>query len=382
MVSDILEKAANESSGTPVARYDEPQQRKTSSHSPILRMITMNSVQPKEPNFIIPGWLPAGTISLGYGEGGIGKSTVILDWAARLSKGQPFNNFPNANKPGDTILLVAEDSLEFTVRPRIDAAGADASRIHVINTVETFTEDGDKVESTVSLLHHKSLIDEALSSVENPLLFVVDPIGQFVRGDMHRDNEVRETTSVLAHIAERHQIAVLMIAHEGKDQSRGAKNRYLGSVAFRNAARSAFWFTEDPEDDDRKLIYHTKSNLGPIMRPMAYRLTDTDHKVARVEWCSESIDLSADEVVSRRKDSPQKPKRTQAKEFIAETLSDGNWLKVSELDEAATLAGIARNTLARAKKDLKDAGQIRYSRDGESKEWFVKYETNSIDSGF
>ena len=56
-------------------------------------MITMSTVQRKEPNFLIPGWLPTGTISLGYGEGGIGKSTVLLDLAASLSKGQPFNNF-------------------------------------------------------------------------------------------------------------------------------------------------------------------------------------------------------------------------------------------------------------------------------------------------
>ena len=345
-------------------------------------MTTMNTVERKEPNFLIPGWLPTGTISLGYGEGGIGKSTVVLDLAARLSKGQPFNNFPNENGPGDTILLVAEDSLEFTVSHRIDAAGADDSRIHVINTIETFTEDGDKVEVTVSLQHHKALINEALSSVENPLLLVVDPIGQFVRGDMHRDNEVRETTSVLADIAEQHQMAVLMIAHEGKDQSRGAKNRYLGSVAFRNASRSAFWFTEDPDDEDRKLIYHTKCNLGPIMRPMAYRLNDTGHKVAKVEWCSESIDLSPDEVVARRKDSTGKSKRVEAKEFILATLSDGEWMKVSELDTAASGNGIARNTLARAKKDLKKDDEIRYSRDGETNEWFVKFEAKTTDSPF
>jgi putative DNA primase/helicase len=342
----------------------------------------MNSVEPKDPNFILSGWLPTGTISLGYGEGGIGKSTVILDLASRLSKGQQFNNFPNDNEPGDTIFLVAEDSLEFTVRPRIDAAGADASRIHVINTVETITEDGEKSEMTVSLRNHKSLIIDAISSVANPLLLVVDPIGQFVTGDMYRDNEVRETTSVLAEIAEHHQLAVVMIAHEGKDQGRGAKNRYLDSVAFRNAARSAFWFTEDPEDDDRKLIYHTKSNLGPIMRPMAYRLTDTEHKVAKVEWCSESIGLSADEVVTRQKNPVHKSKRVEAKDFILETLSDGNWLKVSDLDKAASSAGFSRNTLARAKQDLKADGEIRYSRDGESNEWFVKSETILVETGF
>lgn len=223
------------------------------------------------------GRIPLGCLTLAHGAGDLGKSTVYLDWAARLSRGFDFHDTDNPQEPGDVLLVVAEDPLEYVVSRRLDAADADDSRIQAIRGVWTYGDDGEPVQIALNLIQHVPLIGETLSNLPNPLLLVVDPIGQFTRGDMHRDNEVRELTGALAGLAEEYNLAVLMVGHDSKDTSRSAQNRYLGSVAFRNAVRSVLWFCQDVDDEDRRIIYHTHQ-VQPTQADASDRISVGRHR--------------------------------------------------------------------------------------------------------
>ena len=171
MKSDYLEQIAAEIDAKAADRIGErthSKAKRKTSYSQKLKVVTMNTVTSKKAKFILPGWLPMGSVSLGYGEGGVGKSTVVLDWAARLTRGEPFHGATNENEPGDVVLILAEDPLEFVVKPRLMAAGADNSKVHAIEAVESISQDGDKFESSINIAQHKALIDEVLSSVANP----------------------------------------------------------------------------------------------------------------------------------------------------------------------------------------------------------------------
>jgi hypothetical protein len=375
---------ANQSSDGPAPGRNG--KRKKGQHvdlKPKLKLVRMSDIKRKKPMWFMEGRIPLGCLTLAYGAGGIGKSTVYTEWAARASRGEDYHHTPNPHGPADVLFAIAEDPLEYVVGPKLDVAGADSSRIIVMQTVLAMDDDGNPYQVELDLIRHVPLIDDALASLNNPILLVIDPIGQFVKGDMHRDNEVRQLTGALAGLAEKHGIAVLMIGHESKDTSRNAKDKYLGSVAFRNAARSALWFTDDPDDDERRLIYHTKSNLHRLTPPLAYTLQDTEQEVPKVIWSDDSIIQNPDEIAQRKREELKKPKRVEAKRIILDVLAAGEWMLVKDLDKKASDAGVAFETLRRAKRELKEDRDndqyIRYSKTGE--DWYVKMEIREEDGG-
>ena len=89
------------------------------------------------------GWLPRGKLVVLDGDPEVGKSTLMNDVAARVSKGRPM---PGERLPcvprSNVVLMAAEDGLADTIRPRLDAAGADTTRIHHLDAVARVGEDG------------------------------------------------------------------------------------------------------------------------------------------------------------------------------------------------------------------------------------------------
>jgi hypothetical protein len=87
-------------------------------------MICMADVEPESIDWLWPGRVARGKITMIAGDPGLGKSTVTLDMAARVSTGRPWPDAPDVSTPvGSVILLSAEDGLADTIRPRLDAAG-------------------------------------------------------------------------------------------------------------------------------------------------------------------------------------------------------------------------------------------------------------------
>jgi RecA-family ATPase len=83
-------------------------------------------IEPVE--WLVPGWIPLGVLTVLDGDPGLGKSTLLIDIAARVtSHGMLFNN--QQGPIGTVILMSAEDPAENTIRPRLEAAGAYVERI-------------------------------------------------------------------------------------------------------------------------------------------------------------------------------------------------------------------------------------------------------------
>ena len=78
----------------------------------------------------LPGRIPFGKLTIVEGDPGLGKSTMLLEIAARLTCGEPAFPGDPGTMPAHVIVLTAEDGLGDTVRPRLEAAGAVLSRVH------------------------------------------------------------------------------------------------------------------------------------------------------------------------------------------------------------------------------------------------------------
>jgi hypothetical protein len=98
------------------------------------QVIRLADVEPERVEWLWPGYLPLGKVVVIDGDPGVGKSTVCLDVAARVSTGSPMPDGSPAAR-GAVLVLSAEDGLADTIRPRLDAAQADAGQVITITQI-------------------------------------------------------------------------------------------------------------------------------------------------------------------------------------------------------------------------------------------------------
>jgi len=103
--------------------------------APRLAVVRLSDVKPERVSWLWPRRIPAGKLVTLDGDPGLGKSTLALEFAATITTGGAWPDGSVCDFPGDIILLSAEDGLADTVRPRLDAAGADTTRVHAVQGV-------------------------------------------------------------------------------------------------------------------------------------------------------------------------------------------------------------------------------------------------------
>ena len=192
-----------------------------------LKMIRMSEVQSQEIEWLWYPFIPYGKLTIIQGDPGDGKTTMVLNLAAKLSKGEALDENMKVTEPVNVIYQTAEDGLADTVKPRLELAGADCERIIVID------------ESDKSL----SMVDERLEEAivrTGARLLILDPIQAYLGGgmDMNRANEARDMTKKLGALAEKTKCAIILIGHMNKASGNKAAYRGMGSIDFFAVARS------------------------------------------------------------------------------------------------------------------------------------------------
>ena len=314
----------------------EKQERPRTLHSRLY-----SQIEPREVEWFWPERVAIGKLSILVGDAGLGKTFLSLDLAARLSRGDemPDGSLPPA---GEAAILTCEDSEYDTIRPRLDAAGAEPSRVHHIDGVGPV---GGKPRF-LALNRHLEAMNVWLKAHPEVRYFIFDPISAFLGDgvDSHKNSDVRAVLGPLADMAEQHRVAVLGITHMSKGNAK-ALHRVIGSVAFVAAARAAWSVSKDPDDPDRRLFLPVKNNLGNI-DGLAYRLTGSG-KDTHIEWEDGPITMTADDAEAPGERSPIH----EATEWLQARLDNGAVNAAVVLREAGK-DGIAERTLKRAKADL------------------------------
>ena len=281
-----------------------------------LKIINMADVESKKVEFLWYPYIPLGKLTIIQGDPGEGKTTAVLQLTALLTKGEKLPEDEQEREPINVIYQTAEDGLADTVKPRLEAAGADCSKVLVID------------ESEQGLCMSDERIEQAY-------------LGANV--DMHRANEIRPVMKRLGDIAEKYSCAIILIGHMNKASGSKSTYRGLGSIDFQATARSVLIVGRIKDDPTCRVIAHDKSSLAPEGDSIAFRL-DKENGFA---W-EGVIDISVDDLLS----GDQKvTKLTSAKEFLAKYLADGP-KPSTEIFEAAEADGIKKRTLFTAKEEL------------------------------
>lgn len=100
---------------------------------PDLKLISMRAVQTEAMQWLWYHYLPRGKLTIVQGDLGEGKTTFVLAVIAALPRGEALPVSEQALKPLNVIYQTAEDGLVDTIKPRLDASGADCSRVLAID---------------------------------------------------------------------------------------------------------------------------------------------------------------------------------------------------------------------------------------------------------
>jgi hypothetical protein len=305
--------------------------------------VFLSEVECERVSWLWQGRIPLGKITVLDGDPGLGKSTLALDLAARVTRGASMPD-DSSGMDGGVVILTAEDGLGDTVRPRLEAAGGDPTRVLALQTIGT----GDD-ERPVSLADLQAL-EQAIRRVKAKLV-IVDPVMAFLgaQTDSYRDQDVRRCLAPLASLAETTGAAFLIIRHLNKAAGGNPMYRGGGSIGIIGAARSGLLVSRDPDDESRRVLASTKSNLSKPPGSLSFALEDRAEAV-RIKWLGASRH-SAITLLSEPVNDQDPAALDEAKDFLRVQLADGPF-PARELKRLGRVAGISEKTLDRAKGAL------------------------------
>ena len=309
-----------------------------------IRWKRMSSVEKEDVTWLWPGWIPLGMLSIIDGDPGLGKSTLLLDIAARVTT---HGVMPDGTQgaQGNVIMLSAEDHLSKTTAQRIENCGADPFRVVYLHDIRN-----EKSVRPISLPKDFPMLSKIVKR-EGVKFIIADTLLHYMDCDANSDREVKHAMHRFKSWVEKRDVAFTGIRHMNKAGSMKAMYRGSGSIAIIGAARCALVTAQDPDDDTRCILAMNKTNVGPKPPSLYYKLVQAENKYSKVKW--EGVcGMKVDEVLAAPLLPEERGAREDACAFLREILTQGPML-ISIAKAQAKDAQISDKTLRWAREKLK-----------------------------
>jgi len=315
-----------------------------------LRVTRGSQVKTKRVLWVMQDWIPTGSLTLLAGREGLGKSTIAAAIGAPITRGTLAGELHGT--PRNVLYVHTEDSREFTVAPRLKAAGADMDRVLFVD-VET-----DVTDSGTLVLPLDTYMLEDLIVQHDVALVILDAATSSMSVDLSGkdDRAVRQYLEPLAQLAARRDCVVLGICHFGKRDGADTGKLILGSIAWSQVARSVLSVAQD-EDSGNLVVTNTKGNLAPRTLSMNATIVSTTvatddgaAEVGVIEWLGES-ERDARELLSGT-DDDDADDRTAAEKWLQSYLHQQGKTPAKQVKVDARKEGITEPTIKRAAKRL------------------------------
>ena len=294
-------------------------------------------------------YIPFGKLTIIQGNPGEGKTYFAMMLTAACTNRKLFPNMEDI-EPFNVIYQTAEDGMGDTIKPRLIEAGADLSRVMVIDdTEEALTLSDDRIEKAVRQNRVR--------------LVIIDPVQAFIGADvdMNRANEVRPVFRKLGMIAEKTGCAIVLIGHLNKSSGTQSTYRGLGSIDIMAAVRSLIFIGKVRKDPTTRVLIHEKSSLAPPGETMAFKLGDEEG----FRWVG-AYEISADELLDGKEGKATETKLERGRKLIRELLADKKEISIRELDEKAKEQGISGRTMRDVRSRMKNELEYRVNEKQEN----------------
>jgi putative DNA primase/helicase len=314
-------------------------------------IVRLSQVEPEPVQWLWPHRLPLGKLSLLLGEPAVGKSLLALDLAARLSSGAPWPDSTEIpNEPGGVVLLATEDTLADVVRPRLDAAGADHSRITAVTSVRRNILSPLPLSLRAAcLLPGLVHLETAIQNTPDCRLVIIDPLTRSFNQAAHSSHaDTRAVIEPLAELAQRCHVAVLAL-HQAPRTARGFAVQKMLAKLSPGAARTAWALVPAGDSPDRRFFLPVKNTVSQLPTPLACSITRHEHQQApAVVWEQQAPDIPAELDVSRIATHED---RRDAADWLRDALARGP-VETKEIFHEAELHGYSQRLLRHAFRQL------------------------------
>lgn len=300
------------------------------------------------------GHIPRSGTSLLVGEEGIGKSMLWVWLFAALTTGKGLEEWGiAAGAPQHCLAVVTEDDWTSTVRPRLEAAGADLDYISVIC---------EEKDGSGAPIFPRDL--EIVEQVEHrPALIVVDAWLDTLPPDIDVKNPqgARRALRGWREIAVKFNAATLLVTHTNRSSTGSARDKYGATSELRKAARSTLYAQVDPEDDKVMICGPEKSNLARVGSASRFTIDSVemftptefdDGTVPRLRFLGKHTMTARELVADVHERQTGRPAEAQdaVVEWLEAFLDDRGLVPSQEVKAAAKLQGYSERTVQRAVK--------------------------------
>lgn len=330
-------------------------------------VITIASVEQMEQEWLIERYIPKYETTIIGGDGGVGKTAFWLSIVASLSAGNPcfFENPEEVERePLKTLYLTRENSNATSLKEKFELLGANMNNILCIG------------DTNMHFFKYKigSPDLEYLLKKHRPDVLVLDPLQSFIPEHVNliARNHVRPMFDWLMIMTRKYEVTILVIMHTKKNASTGGRDRLADSSDMYDDVRQVLMVGETDEDGI-KYVSSEKNNL--TKRPKTILFEQVDHGLPRLVGFS---DITDDGYLKLRRNKcieKGPSKKDKAMDFILSELSliQPEGLMADSLNQAAFSKNISQRTLERARKELIEAGKIRYENSCKGKGKGNKY---------
>lgn len=320
----------------------------------------VDTIEAQPIRWLWTGRIARGKVSMIAGNPGLGKSQVTASMTAIVSTGGTWPVDKTPCEVGNTIILSAEDDPADTIRPRLEVAGANLTRVYILDAIVAGTlADGNEIRRGFDLKMDLTRLGAMVEEIGGATLIVIDPITAYLgTTDSHKNADIRALLSPLAEFAAKHEAAVVCVNHFNKNSAGEAIMRVTGSLAFVAAARAVFVVARDPEDDARRLFLPLKNNLGNDQTGLAFTVKSAQLKsphgsitTSHVVWEGGAVTTTAEEAMSPQETSEERGELADAKNFLQALLVKGP-VSSKDIQADARDAGHSWRTIQRAQQAL------------------------------
>jgi putative DNA primase/helicase len=357
-----------------------PSKKSNGSSKSGLVVTRASDIKAEKVKWLWRGRVSRGNVSIIAGEPGLGKSQIAAKLAAAVSRGRKWPCKEGSAPKGHVFMIIAEDGTADTVRPRLEAAGANLRRVHIIKEVT----DSTTGTRPFSLLADLDQLDQVIENVRDPRLVIIDPLSACltpVDGQQFSGNDVAQVRGLLGRVdalAKKHDLAIVFISHLTKASSGSALTRLLGSSAFAAAARAVFLVTRGATGSNWRILAPAKNNLGSDSTALQFRIKKkklpSGIRSSYIVWNKNLLPITADDALANG-DAGKATNQREIDELLQRLLSSGKRPAKEVLNDGIQ-NGFTAKQLRAASKRL--GVKICNTGYGPQKKWWWELTTDAL----
>lgn len=324
---------------------DEQKARSTSGDSFLELFKPISEFDEQEAEWLIPGWIPKGQITLIVADGGVGKTTLWVNIVAALSSGRACILDPPGftRKPEKVAFCTTEDSVKKKLRKKLREAGANMENVIAMDL------SGDKTGELSDFKFGSDKMKKFVNYVR-PVAAVFDPIQGFVPPDINMGsrNAMRDCMAPLIALGEDVGTTFLVVCHTNKKRGVSGRDRVSDSSDLWDIARSVI-MAGYTENQGVRYLSNEKNNYTALQETVLFSINSSGQIVREGTTWKRDKDYVMESLTAR-----SAPKKDDCKDFILQTLqaAPDQRMKSDDLIRKAQEFGYAYDTIKRSRKEM------------------------------